>query len=129
MSVPEKAVQSGGVAERRGSEICYCGGQAPMHSCPGNAGPDYDRCVRALLEVQELIVELPTPAGWIRPVNEVSLRIGAGDSLGLVGESGSGLMMLSLALLRSRPEAVCVKGRAALGWKGERREDLSRNER
>src|SRR5579883_3428473 len=129
MSVPEKAVQSGGVAERRGSEICYCGGQAPMHSCPGNAGPDYDRCVRALLEVQELIVELPTPAGWIRPVNEVSLRIGAGDSLGLVGESGSGKTMLSLALMGLLPEGARVKGRAALGSNGEPRELLSLDER
>src|SRR5437870_11146639 len=44
----------------------------------------------SLLEVSGLTVELPTPAGWVRPVNEVSLRIGAGESLGLVGESGSG---------------------------------------
>ncbi len=100
-----------------------------MHSCPGNAGPDYDRCVRALLEVQELIVELPTPAGWIRPVNEVSLRIGAGDSLGLVGESGSGKTMLSLALMGLLPEGARVKGRAALGSNGETRELLSLDER
>ena len=43
-----------------------------------------------LLEVRGPTVELPTPAGWVRPVNEVSLRIGEGESLGLVGESGSG---------------------------------------
>jgi len=43
-----------------------------------------------LLEVRGLTVELPTAAGWVRPVNEVSLRIAAGESLGLVGESGSG---------------------------------------
>jgi hypothetical protein len=42
-----------------------------------------------LLEVRGLTVELPTPVGWVRPVNEVSLRIDAGESLGLVGESGS----------------------------------------
>ncbi len=28
-----------------------------------------------LLEVRGLTVELPTAAGWVRPVNEVSLRI------------------------------------------------------
>jgi ABC-type phosphonate transport system ATPase subunit len=49
----------------------------------------------ALLEVRGLTVELPTPAGWVRPVNEVSLRIAEGESLGLVGESGSGKTMLS----------------------------------
>ncbi len=39
-----------------------------------------------LLEVRGLTVELPTAAGWVRPVNEVSLHIGAGEALGLVGE-------------------------------------------
>ncbi len=43
-------------------------------------------------------MELPTQAGWVRPVNEVSLHIRKGESLGLVGESGSGKTMLSLAL-------------------------------
>ncbi len=51
-----------------------------------------------LLEIRGLTVELPTAQGWVRPVNEVSLQIGAGKCLGLVGESGSGKTMLSLAL-------------------------------
>src|ERR1700732_2948512 len=46
--------------------------------------------MKALLEVQGLSVELPTAAGWVRPVNEVSLRIAAGESLGLVGGQGGG---------------------------------------
>jgi peptide/nickel transport system ATP-binding protein len=45
--------------------------------------------VSNLLEVRRLTVELPTPNGWVRPMNEVSLRIAAGESLGLVSESGS----------------------------------------
>lgn len=68
-----------------------------------------------LLEIRELTVELATAAGWIRPVNEVSLRIGAGESLGLVGESGSGKTMLSLALMGLLPEGARARGRAALG--------------
>jgi ABC-type glutathione transport system ATPase component len=63
-----------------------------------------------LLEVKALTVELPTPAGWVRPVNEVSLRIGAGESLGLVGESGSGKTMLSLALMGLLPPGARVSG-------------------
>src|SRR6267143_1708274 len=43
-----------------------------------------------LLEVRGLTVELPTAAGWVRPVNEVSLRIAAGESLGLVCEKFDG---------------------------------------
>jgi oligopeptide/dipeptide ABC transporter ATP-binding protein len=67
-----------------------------------------------LLEVRDLTVELPTPAGWVRPVNEVSLRIGAGETLGLVGESGSGKTMLSLALMGLLPPGARVSGDASL---------------
>jgi len=34
----------------------------------------------ALLDVRGLTVELLTAAGWVRPVNEVSLSLGAGES-------------------------------------------------
>ena len=70
-----------------------------------------------VLEVRELVVELPTPAGWVRPVNEVSLRIGAGESLGLVGESGSGKTMLALALMGLLPPGARVRGEAKLQTK------------
>ncbi len=63
-----------------------------------------------LLEVRGLTVELPTGAGWVRPVNELSLRIDAGESLGLVGESGSGKTMLSLALMGLLPGGARVSG-------------------
>lgn len=66
----------------------------------------------ALLELRGLTVELPTPGGWVRPVNEVSLRLGRGASLGLVGESGSGKTMLSLALMGLLPMGARVSGSA-----------------
>src|SRR5712691_5294791 len=67
-----------------------------------------------LLEVRGLTVELPTAAAWVRPVNEVSLRIGVGESLGLVGESGSGKTMLSLAVMGLLPPGARVSGEASL---------------
>src|ERR1700686_2948395 len=67
-----------------------------------------------LLRVRGLTVELPTPACWVRPVNEVSLRIAAGESLGLVGESGSGKTMMALALMGLLPVGARVSGEAAL---------------
>jgi len=67
-----------------------------------------------LLNVEGLTVELATAGGWIRPVNEVSLRITAGESLGLVGESGSGKTMFSLALMGLLPEGAKVAGEAWL---------------
>ena len=59
-------------------------------------------------------MELPTAAGWVRPVNDVSLSIGAGECLGLVGESGSGKTMLSLALMGLLPFGARVGGTATI---------------
>ncbi len=67
-----------------------------------------------LLEVRGLSVDLPTPAGWVRPVNEVSFQLARGETLGLVGESGCGKTMLSLALLGLLPPGARVAGEAWL---------------
>jgi oligopeptide/dipeptide ABC transporter ATP-binding protein len=65
-----------------------------------------------LIELRGLTVEIPTPAGWIRPVDDVSFAHGAGESLGLVGESGSGKSMLALALMGLLPPGARVGGEA-----------------
>ncbi|PWT85251.1 MAG: ABC transporter ATP-binding protein [Proteobacteria bacterium] len=69
--------------------------------------------------MEQLTVELPTAAGWIRPVHEVSLHIRAGEALGLVGESGSGKTMLSLALMGLLPDGARVTGRAMVHTSSE----------
>jgi oligopeptide/dipeptide ABC transporter ATP-binding protein len=71
-----------------------------------------------LLDVRGLKVELPTAAGWVRPVNEVSLRIGAGESVGLVGESGSGKTMMALALMGLLPPGAKIGGEARISGNG-----------
>jgi len=68
----------------------------------------------ALIELRGLTVELPTPAGWIRPVDDVSFALETGESLGLVGESGSGKSMLALALMGLLPPGARVRGEAWL---------------
>ena len=67
-----------------------------------------------LIELRGLTVEIPTPAGWIRPVDDVSFALDAGESLGLVGESGSGKSMLALALMGLLPAGARVSGEARL---------------
>ncbi len=67
-----------------------------------------------LIELCGLTVEIPTPAGWIRPVDDVSFSLHAGESLGLVGESGSGKSMLALALMGLLPPGARVRGEAWL---------------
>jgi oligopeptide/dipeptide ABC transporter ATP-binding protein len=70
------------------------------------------------LEVRGLTVELPTPAGWVRPVNDVSFTLGEGETLGIVGESGSGKTMLSLALMGLEPHGARHLGEAWLSSRG-----------
>ena len=68
----------------------------------------------ALIELRGLTVELSTPSGWIRPVDDVSFTIETGESLGLVGESGSGKSMLALALMGLLPPGAKIHGEAWL---------------
>jgi oligopeptide/dipeptide ABC transporter ATP-binding protein len=82
--------------------------------------------MRELLEVRQLTVNLPTARGWVRPVNEVSLRIRAGESLGLVGESGSGKTMLALALTGLLPPLARVSGEAILTPGNDQPKNLAR---
>jgi oligopeptide/dipeptide ABC transporter ATP-binding protein len=72
----------------------------------------------ALLDVRGLTVELPTAAGWIRPVNDVSLALATGETLALVGESGSGKTMLALAVLGLLPPAARMSGEARFATNG-----------
>jgi peptide/nickel transport system ATP-binding protein len=52
------------------------------------------------LEVDNLTIAYDTEAGSVRAVEEVSLALPAGTSLGLVGESGSGKSTLALGIMR-----------------------------
>ncbi len=54
----------------------------------------------ALLEVDDLVVQFYTDDGVVRAVDGISYEIRAGETVGLVGESGAGKSVASLALLR-----------------------------
>jgi peptide/nickel transport system ATP-binding protein len=65
----------------------------------------------ALLSVEGVAVELPTPRGNLRAVDHVDLKVGAGRTLGVVGESGCGKTMLSRAILQLLPKKAKLSGR------------------
>ena len=67
--------------------------------------------VEPLLEVRDLSVEFPLPAGTIMPVRGVSFTLAPRERIGIVGESGSGKSLTSLALMRLLPPP----GRIATG--------------
>jgi oligopeptide/dipeptide ABC transporter ATP-binding protein len=57
----------------------------------------------ALLSVRDLVVEFDTDQGVVRAVDGVSFDVQAGETLGLVGESGCGKTVTGLAMLRLIP--------------------------
>ncbi|HEY5715107.1 MAG TPA: ABC transporter ATP-binding protein [Psychromonas sp.] len=54
----------------------------------------------ALLEINNLCVDYVSPNGIARAVNNVSLTIGRGETLGIAGESGCGKSTLAFAIAR-----------------------------
>ena len=52
-----------------------------------------------VLSVRDLVVEIPTRRGPVRPVNGVSFDIARGEILGVVGESGAGKSMTGSAVI------------------------------
>jgi len=56
-----------------------------------------------LLEIRDLKTYFDTREGTVRAVDGVSLSIGRGDTLGVVGESGCGKTVLSLSVMRLVP--------------------------
>jgi peptide/nickel transport system ATP-binding protein len=64
-----------------------------------------------LLSIEDVTVELPTARGDLRAVDHVDLALGAGQTLGIVGESGCGKTMLSRAILQLLPKKAKLSGR------------------
>ena len=63
-----------------------------------------------LLEVTDLHVQLPTRRGWAAVLRGISFTLERGDTLGLIGESGSGKSMVALALMGLLPDGARTSG-------------------
>jgi len=63
---------------------------------------------QALLEVRDFQVELITDAGIIRAVDSVNFSIHRGETVTIIGESGSGKSTTAMGILRLLPEDLAV---------------------
>ncbi|WP_327233334.1 ABC transporter ATP-binding protein [Streptomyces sp. NBC_01317] len=61
-----------------------------------------------LLDVSNLQVELMTARGVVRAVDGVSFTVGEGETVTLIGESGSGKSTTAMGVLRLLPEGLAV---------------------
>lgn len=70
-----------------------------------------------LLEVRNLSVEFATSTGTVRAVDDVSFKVGPGERLAILGESGSGKTTAALAIVGLLPthSARVVAGQILLG--------------
>jgi peptide/nickel transport system ATP-binding protein len=76
-----------------------------------------------LLRVDRLGIEFDTDEGVVRAVDELSFTVAAGETLGLVGESGCGKSVTALAIMRLLPQPMGNIASGSIQFQGE---DLAR---
>lgn len=82
----------------------------------------------SLLEIKDLSIEFETRRGRVRPVEQLSLTLDAGETLGLVGESGCGKSLTSLSIMGLLPSNAKAKAEK-LKFDGKNLDQLSKKDR
>jgi peptide/nickel transport system ATP-binding protein len=82
----------------------------------------------ALLEVQDLVTEFRTDRGAVRAVDGVSFEIGAGKTLGVVGESGCGKSVTALSIMRLVPDPPGAIAGGRISYRGRNLLDVPERE-
>ena len=89
-------------------------GKEGMSTAVREAPQQADTSATPLLDVRELQIELITEAGIIRAVDGVSFTVGEGETVTIIGESGSGKSTTAMGILRLLPDDLAVlSGHAA----------------
>ena len=72
-----------------------------------------------LLSVERLGIEFDTDEGVVRAVDELSFTVAAGETLGIVGESGCGKSVTALAIMRLLPQPMGSIASGSIRFQGE----------
>ena len=78
----------------------------------------------ALLAVEDLVVDIPVPSGMLHPVRGIDFHVDAGEILCIVGESGCGKSLTSLAVMGLLPSGAMRRAKR-LELEGESLLDIS----
>jgi peptide/nickel transport system ATP-binding protein len=88
-----------------------------------------------VLEIEDLTTHIKLTRSVVQAVGNVSMRVDAGETLGIVGESGSGKSMTGLSVMDLLPPggeivggSVRLSGRELVGLKSEEMRKLRGNE-
>ncbi|MDA4123081.1 MAG: ABC transporter ATP-binding protein [Thaumarchaeota archaeon] len=74
---------------------------------------------KPVLDVKDLVTHFQTPEGTVQAVRGVSFDVGYGDSVGIIGESGSGKTITALSVLRLVPPPYGKTLAGQVNFKGE----------
>lgn len=96
------------------------------HDMTNTASPTFSTA--PLLSVTALRVYFPTPEGVARAVDGVSFTVAAGETVGLVGESGCGKSVTALSLLRLVPPPGRIEAGSSIRFAGKDLATLSTEE-
>ena len=72
-----------------------------------------------LLNVSNLAIEFDTDEGLVRAVDGLSFAIKAGETLGIVGESGCGKSVTALSLMRLLPQPMGKIASGSIQFEGK----------
>ena len=72
-----------------------------------------------LISIERLGVRLPSPHGDVSALDEVSVTLSRGRTLGLVGESGCGKSMLCRALMGLLPDGAIIRSGTKMVFNGQ----------
>lgn len=72
-----------------------------------------------LLKIEDLVVEYHTDDAVVQAVNGISLELGKGETLGLVGETGAGKTTIAKSILRILPDPPSKVRGGKIHFEGE----------